>query len=146
MILIGIDIGKLSHTFCIMDKYTGELITKPTNIKNDKNGFDLLLDKVKLYDKNDLLFGMEDTGHYHFALLKTLLSRGYTVALINPIATDLTRKLQGGISKNDELDTITICDVISSNSSKKPYRISKVNSFELYEQRQLTRHHHNLKE
>ena len=146
MILIGIDIGKLSHTFCIMDKYTGELIIKPTNIKNDKNGFDLLLDKVKLYDKTDLLFGMEDTGHYHFALLKTLLSRGYTVALINPIATDLTRKLQGGVSKNDELDTITICDVISSNSYKKPYRISKVNSFELYEQRQLTRHHHNLKE
>ena len=48
MILIGIDIGKLSHTFCIMDKYTGELIIKPTNIKNDKNGFDLLLDKVAI--------------------------------------------------------------------------------------------------
>ena len=115
MILIGIDIGKLSHTFCIMDKYTGELIIKPTNIKNDKNGFDLLLDKVKLYDKTDLLFGMEDTGHYHFALLKTLLSRGYTVALINPIATDLTRKLQGGVSKNDELDTITICLHLRAN-------------------------------
>ena len=146
MILIGIDVGKLSHTFCLMDKYTGELIVKPTKIKNNKLGFDLLLDKVKAYSKSDLLFGMEDTGHYHFALLKALLSKGYTVALINPTATDLTRKLQGGISKNDELDTITICDVISSNSSKKPYRISKINNFELFEQRQLTRHHHNLKE
>ena len=146
MILIGIDVGKLSHTFCLMDKYTGELIVKPTKIKNNKLGFDLLLDKVKVYSKSDLLFGMEDTGHYHFALLKVLLSKGYTVALINPTATDLTRKLQGGISKNDELDTITICDVISSNSSKKPYRISKINNFELFEQRQLTRHHHNLKE
>ena len=146
MILIGIDVGKLSHTFCLMDKYTGELIVKPTKIKNNKLGFDLLLDKVKAYSKSDLLFGMEDTGHYHFALLKALLSKGYTVALINPTATDLTRKLQGGISKNDELDTVTICDVISSNSSKKPYRISKINNFELFEQRQLTRHHHNLKE
>lgn len=146
MILIGIDVGKLSHTFCLMDKYTGELIVKPTKIKNNKLGFDLLLGKIKTYSKSDLLFGMEDTGHYHFALLKTLLSKGYTVALINPIATDLTRKLQGGISKNDELDTITICDVISSNSSKKPYRISKINNFDLFEQRQLTRHHHNLKE
>ena len=132
MILIGIDVGKLSHTFCLMDKYTGELIVKPTKIKNNKLGFDLLLDKVKAYSKSDLLFGMEDTGHYHFALLKALLSKGYTVALINPTATDLTRKLQGGISKNDELDTITICDVISSNSSKKPYRISKINNFELF--------------
>lgn len=146
MILIGIDVGKLSHTFCLMDKYTGELIVKSTKIKNNKLGFDLLLGKVKTYSKSDLLFGMEDTGHYHFALLKALLSKGYTVALINPTATDLTRKLQGGVSKNDELDTITICDVISSNSSKKPYIISKIDSFELFEQRQLTRHHHNLKE
>lgn len=29
---------------------------------------------------------------------------------------------------------------------KKPYRITKVNRFDFYEQKQLTRHHHNLKE
>ena len=89
---------------------------------------------------------MEDTGHYHLALLKELLSHNYTVALINPVATDLTRKLQGGISKNDDLDTYTICDVISSNSKKKPYRVTKIDKFDLFEQRELTRHHHNLKE
>jgi len=43
---------------------------------------------------------MEDTGHYHFALPRYLLDRRYTVALINPTTTDLTRKLQGGITKN----------------------------------------------
>lgn len=64
---------------------------------------------------------MEDTGHYHFALPRYLLDRRYTVAL-------------------------TICDVIGSNPRKKPYRITKVNRFDLYEQKQLTRHHHNLKE
>ena len=48
---------------------------------------------------------MEDTGHYHFALLRYLLSKGFAVALINPVATDMTRKMQGGISKNDKLDT-----------------------------------------
>ena len=58
---------------------------------------------------------MEDTVHYHFTLLKFLLDKNYQVALINPIATDLTRKMQGGITKNDKLDTITICDVLSSN-------------------------------
>ena len=89
---------------------------------------------------------MEDTGHYHLALLKYLLDNRYTVSLINPTTTDLTRKIQGGIAKNDTLDSITICDVISSNRRKKPYRITKVNRFELYEQKQLTRHHHDLKE
>lgn len=93
-----------------------------------------------------MLFGIDDTEHYHFALLKKLLSKNYTVALINPVATDLTRKMQGGISKNDNLDSSTICDVISSNSRKKPYRITKIDKFDLFEQRELTRHHYNLKE
>ena len=104
MILIGIDIGKLSHTFCILNQLTGEEIVPPTNIENNKSGFDFLIDKVKCYKNEDMLFGIEDTGHYHFALLKALLSKNYTVALINPVATDLTRKMQGGISKNDNLD------------------------------------------
>lgn len=36
--------------------------------------------------------------------------------------------------------------MIGSNQRKKPYRITKINLFDLYEQKQLTRHHHNLKE
>lgn len=146
MILIGIDIGKSNHTFCIFNQSTGQEIVSPTNIENNQKGFDILLSKVKGYTKEEMLFGMEDTGHYHFALLKTLLSKNYTVALINPVATDLTRKMQGGISKNDNLDSLTICDVISSNSRKKPYRVTKIDKFDLFEQRELTRHHHNLKE
>lgn len=54
--------------------------------------------------------------------------------------------MEGGITKNDKLDTITICDVLDTPERKKQYRITKVDRFDLYEQRQLTRHHHNLKE
>lgn len=89
---------------------------------------------------------MEDTGHYHLNLLKFLLDKQYQVALINPIATNLTRKMQGCITKNDKLDTLTICDVLSSNQRMKSFRITKLNRFDLYEQKQLTREHHNLKE
>ena len=146
MILVGIDIGKNQHTFSIIDKGTGEIISNPSVFDNNQNGFLFLIKKLSIYDKSELLIGMEDTGHYHFALLKYLLDNRYTVALINPTTTDLTRKIQGGITKNDPLDSITICDVISSNQRKKPYRVTKVNRFDLYEQKQLTRHHHNLKE
>ena len=146
MILVGIDIGKNKHTFSIIDRGTGEILLNPSVFDNNQNGFLLLIKQLKAYDKADVLIGMEDTGHYHFALLKYLLDSRYTVALINPTTTDLTRKLQGDITKNDPLDSLTICDVISSNQRKKPYRVTKVNSFELYEQKQLTRHHHNLKE
>ena len=146
MILVGIDIGKTKHTFSIIDRGTGEILLNPSVFDNNQNGFLLLIKQLKAYDKANILIGMEDTGHYHFALLKYLLDSRYTVALINPTITDLTRKLQGGITKNDPLDSLTICDVISSNQRKKPYRVTKVNRFELYEQKQLTRHHHNLKE
>ena len=146
MILVGIDIGKNQHTFSMVDKATGEILSNPSVFNNNQEGFLLLIKKLRNYTKSDLLIGMEDTGHYHFALLKYLLDSQYTVALINPTTTDLTRKLQGGITKNDPLDSLTICDVIGSNQRKKPYRITKVNRFDLYEQKQLTRHHHNLKE
>ena len=146
MILVGIDIGKKQHTFSIIDKGTGEILSNPSVFTNNQEGFLLLIQKLSSYARSDLLIGMEDTGHYHFALLKYLLDNRYTVALINPTTTDLTRKLQGGITKNDPLDSLTICDVIGSNQRKKPYRITKVNRFDLYEQKQLTRHHHNLKE
>ena len=146
MKLVGIDIGKNSHFFCIMDKESGELDVLPSPFANNKEGFDLLIQNMKSYSKDSLLIGMEDTGHYHFALLKYLLDKHYPVALINPRTTDMTRKMQGSVSKNDKLDTITICDVLDTPERKKQYRITQINSFELYEQKQLTRHHHNLKE
>lgn len=146
MILVGIDIGKLKHTFSIINKDDGEILVMPRTFNNNKEGFEQLTSFLINYSKTDLLIGMEDTGHYHFALLKFLLDSNYKIALINPRVTDLTRKMQGGISKNDNLDTLTICDVLCSNQRKKSYRISRVDSFELYEQKQLTRHHHNLKE
>lgn len=146
MKLVGIDIGKNSHFFSIINKDDGALLHEPTRFTNNKEGFDFLVNALKHYPKDSLMIGMEDTGHYHFNLLKYLLSIGYPVALINPVATNLTRKLQGGITKNDKLDTITICDVLSSSNRAKSYRITMVDKFDLYEQKQLTRQHHNLKE
>ena len=105
MKLIGIDIGKNKHFFCIMDQQTGEIISQSVSFSNDKEGFYFLIQKIKSYSKDSVLIGMEDTGHYHFALLKYLLDLQYTVALINPKTTDFNRKMQGGITKNDKLDT-----------------------------------------
>ena len=146
MFLVGIDIGKLSHMFCILDASNNEVIVKPVSFNNDKLGFDFLMDQLKSYPKDHLLIGMEDTGHYHFTLLKFLLDSGFSVALINPVTTDLTRKIQLSSTKDDDLDTLTICDVLASNQRRKSYRISKIDSFDLYEQKRLTREHHDLKE
>ena len=123
MILVGIDIGKNKHTFSIINKSSGEILLSPSDFSNNLEGFLFLIQKLNNYTKSELLIGMEDTGHYHFALLKFLLDKKYQVALINPVTTNLTRKLQGGITKTDKLDTLTICDVLSSSQRVKPKRL-----------------------
>ena len=77
MILVGIDIGKKQHTFSIIDKVTGEILLNPSVFNNNQEGFLLLIKKLSSYAKSELLIGMEDTGHYHFALLKYLLDSRY---------------------------------------------------------------------
>ena len=92
MILVGIDIGKNKHTFSMVDRETGEILSNPSEFINNQEGFLFLIQKMSNYTKSELLIDMEDTGHYHFALLKYLLDSQYTVALINPTTTDLTRR------------------------------------------------------
>ena len=72
MILVGIDIGKLSHMFCVMDSSTGEFLVDPISFKNNKQGFDSFMDSINSFSKKDVLIGMEDTGHYHFNLFEIL--------------------------------------------------------------------------
>ena len=76
MILVGIDIGKTKHTFSIIDRGTGEILLNPSVFDNNQNGFLSLIKQLKDYDKADVLIGMEDTGHYHFALLNIFLTVG----------------------------------------------------------------------
>ena len=43
MILVGIDIGKKQHTFSIIDKSTGEILSNPSVFNNNQEGFLLLI-------------------------------------------------------------------------------------------------------
>ena len=47
MFLVGIDIGKLSHMFCILDTSNNEVIVNPVSFKNNKLGFVCLMDQLK---------------------------------------------------------------------------------------------------
>ena len=70
MKLVGIDIGKNKHFFCIMDKVTGEIIVSPTSFLNNKDGFDFFIQKLKPYSKDSLLIGMEAVSYTHLDVYK----------------------------------------------------------------------------
>ena len=70
MKLVGIDIGKHKHFVSIVDKLTGEIILQPVAFSNNAQGFEFLISQIAIYPVDSVLIGMEDTGHYHFALLR----------------------------------------------------------------------------
>ena len=146
MITSGIDIGKKSHVVSVIDQDTGVLLVKPTSFTNNVKGFKKLDKILEPFSKEDLRIGMEDTGHYHFNLLRHLLEKGYNVYLVNPTTTDADRKVSGNITKNDAEDSKQIADILVYPVRKKAYRKVDMTFFALDDQKSLTRLHADLKE
>lgn len=141
MITIGIDIGKFNHCACVLDNHTGTLLVEPFFFENNKEGFNQCYQAIFPY-KNALI-GLEDTGHYGDNLVFFLLNQNLKIALINPITTEYKRKSKLRSAKNDKKDSILIAQVLLN---KDEYRNIDLKIYHLRDLRQLTRHHHDLKE
>ena len=141
MKLVGIDIAKYRHSAVVVDKETGEALCKPFFFNNDKDGFKTLFDELSKYSKDELLIGMEDTGHYSFDLMIALLDKDYKLALINPITTKNLRKASLSSSKNDKLDAILITRALMD---KNYYRLIDKEDTNIQEAKELVRFRHSL--
>ena len=137
MKLVGIDIAKYEHAAFIMEASTGESLCDPFFFKNNKEGFKKLYTELNKYSKNELLIGMEDTGHYNFAIESSLLAEGYKVALINPITTKSLRKASLKSVKSDKEDALLITKALLD---KAYYRIISIQDEKLTEAKELTRY------
>ena len=107
MIYVGIDIAKLTHFAALMTA-DGEVLVPPFSFQNNSNGFKLFLSKLKSFDKNDLLIGLESTAHYGENLICYLYDLGCHIAVINPIQTASLRKTNIRKTKTDKVDTFII--------------------------------------
>jgi len=113
MFYLGIDVGKFSHSLCLLSDEGQESIWQ---IKNNKAGFETLKEKLlslDSIDKNSLLVGMEATGHYFLNLYDFLLQLGITaeqIALLNPLQVKSFRNtnLRGAKSDNVDARQITV--------------------------------------
>ncbi|MDF9825911.1 transposase [Breznakia sp. PF5-3] len=112
---IGIDVGKFTHCACVMN-FHGEVIVEAFFFKNNREGFNSFLDKVKNFINKDHICGLESTGHYGDNLIQFLLNHNFKVGLINPISTDAERKKKIRKTKTDKLDTVIICNVLQSRA------------------------------
>lgn len=112
MYIVGIDIGKNHHEASIID-YSGKLIGRSCRFPNTHKGANKLMEYLtKNIGNSHLVFGMEATGHYWYAIYSFLQSRGYTIYVINPIQSDSLRSMYIRQTKNDSKDSFLIAEVI----------------------------------
>lgn len=137
MKLVGIDIAKYEHAAYIMDTSTGKSLCDSFFFKNNNEGFQKLHAELNKYSKDEILIGMEDTGHYNFTIQSNLLTEGYKVALINPITTKNLRKASLKSVKTDKTDAILITKALLD---KDYYRIVSIKNEKLNEAKELTRY------
>lgn len=140
MIYIGVDIAKVNHFAAMVNHSTGEVLVKPFAFKNNSEGFKQLLNIIPNVPKDQLLVGMEATGHYMNALIRFLLNHQIPMTLINPIQTDAIRNSGIRKTKTDKGDTFLIIQALSLLNP----RLFTERDWELLELKLLCRHRFHL--
>ena len=139
MIYAGIDVAKDKHDCCILDS-DGKKLFPVFTISNNKSGFDELFEKINSTEisLSEIKVGLEATGHYSWNLLRSLMEKGYTTYVINPLHTNLYRKGQSlRKTKTDKVDASTIATMLMNDKTLKPYSITSYHNEEL---KSLTRY------
>lgn len=113
MIIVGIDIAKHAHEATIIDE-NGVAKGKSISFANSFNGFNKLMASVRAQTTNpdEVVFGMEATGHYWLALYAHLRNDGFCVHVVNPIQSDALRGLFIRQTKSDSRDSFIIAELI----------------------------------
>ncbi len=142
MIYVGIDIAKTNHYASIVDYSTGEVIENPFLVTNNKQGFDLLFSKIKNFDKDKVLIGLESTAHYGNNLIFYFHEKHFNLGIINPIQTATLRKTRIRKVKNDKVDSMLICEALSLGY----YNLLSDYDIKLLEIKSLCRFHKDLKD
>lgn len=140
MIFIGIDIAKQKHFAAAMTA-DGEVLIPSFGFTNNSEGFTFLLSKLKTFDKENLLIGLESTAHYGENLIGYLFDLGYHVAVINPIQTATLRKTNIRKTKTDKVDAMLIIKSMMVNS----YRLFTKTDIDLLRLKSLCRFREKIK-
>jgi len=124
MYYVGIDIAKSFHVVSVIDDEETKVLNKPFKINNDAKGFEKLLtilNSISL-ELKDFTIGLEATGIYGENLLEFLISKGYSVKLLNPFQTSRYREqITLKKIKNDEIDSLVIALLLKNGKFSSGY-------------------------
>lgn len=125
VIIVGIDIAKRKHWVQPM-LYNGILLGKPFSIKNNRDGFNSLLAKLELIKQQnngqEIIVGLEPTGHYWKALSQFLTNNQVQVFLVNPYHVKKSKELDDNTqTKSDPKDAMIIGRLVKDGRFSKVY-------------------------
>ena len=83
MISVGIDVSKGKSTVCFF-KLGGEVLVTPFEVAHTKGELNELADKINSYGEEARVV-LENTGYYHWSVVKVLVERGIFVSAVNPL-------------------------------------------------------------
>lgn len=126
MLIVGCDVGSETHYVRAIDWRGRELSGKAFPFSNDASGFQMArewaLDIAVRNGKNQIVLGLEPTGHYWFALTVWMVSKGISVVQVNPHAVNKTKEVEDNSqAKNDKKDPKLIASLVKDGNYGMPY-------------------------
>lgn len=106
MLAVGIDVSKSKSAAAILNQ-DGTVHTKPFEFRHSQPEMDALIRYIK--DQNQpVTILMENTGHYHYPVLKALEAAGLPVCLINAYQMKKYGDMELRKAKTDKKDALRI--------------------------------------
>lgn len=121
MFYLGIDVGKFSHSLCLISDNDKDNVSI-FQIDNTRAGFEKLSKKLNEINLNDLLIGMEATGHYFLNIYDFFLQCGLNqsqIALLNPLQVKSFRNTNLRGAKTDNVDAKQIATLLRFGEFKR---------------------------
>jgi len=137
MRFVGIDVAAETHLVAVVGE-SADVVIKPTPFTEDAEGYQKLF--TLLGDAADTLVAMEATGHYWKNLFAVLASRGFMIALLNPLRTSRFAGEDLERTKTDSIDALAIAR-FAAQKRPVPTRLPESATEEL---RELVRHRDRL--
>lgn len=115
-LIVGVDVGSKFNAVALMNR-DGEVLGTYPKIYNSRKGFNYFIEIIEgakaKHGLEEVLIGMEPTGHYWRKLAYFAKERGYTVKFIRTTALKHQRELdESSSSKSDVRDALTITNII----------------------------------
>ena len=127
--IVGVDVAKSVQWARFVD-YRGVEIGKALSFQNNWQGFESIVARIReisnmktvRYPFENVIIGMEPTGHYSKALANYLMKAGYKVVGVNPYHTKKSKELDDNSpTKCDKKDAITIARLVKDGRYFDPY-------------------------